>query len=169
VVIGLPPEPDRGYVERIDRRLNPTELGFIGNDLVVKHFPDVVNVGFTAQMETRLDEIEEGTADWLEAMNQFYGAFSKWLEHAKKKMKNVKAMEEPTDQVCEKCGQTMVIKWGRFGKFLACSGYPDCKTTKRIGKEERKPDVLERAKKESAVQSFLEVFPGPVKAEEIDS
>jgi DNA topoisomerase-1 len=79
-----------------------------------------------------LDEIEEGTADWLESMHEFYGAFARWLEHAKKKMKNVKAMEEPTDQVCEKCGKPMVIKWGRFGKFLACSGYPDCKNTKEL-------------------------------------
>jgi DNA topoisomerase-1 len=65
-------------------------------------------------------------------MHEFYAAFAKWLEHAKKKMKNVKAMEEPSDQVCEKCGKSMVIKWGRFGKFLACSGYPDCKSTKEL-------------------------------------
>jgi DNA topoisomerase-1 len=83
-------------------------------------------------METKLDEIEEGKADWLEAMHKFYGAFTRWLEKAKDKMRNIKAMEEPTDLACEKCGRPMVIKWGRFGKFLACSGYPECKNTKEL-------------------------------------
>jgi DNA topoisomerase-1 len=83
-------------------------------------------------METKLDEIEEGKADWLEAMHKFYGAFARWLEKAKEKMRNIKAMEEPTDIVCERCGRSMVIKWGRFGKFLACSGYPECKNTKEL-------------------------------------
>ena len=94
--------------------------------------PRILDPGFTAQMETTLDEIEEGTADWLEAMRVFYEAFARWLDQAKEKMKNVKAMEEPTDQRCEKCGRAMVIKWGRFGKFLACSGYPECKSTKEL-------------------------------------
>jgi DNA topoisomerase-1 len=123
---------NRDYVVKTEGKFKPTELGEIVVDLLVESFPRILDPGFTAQMETRLDEIEEGTADWLEAMHQFYGAFAKWLEHAKKKMKNVKAMEEPTDQVCEKCGRAMVIKWGRFGKFLACSGYPECKSTKEL-------------------------------------
>jgi DNA topoisomerase-1 len=107
-------------------------LGEIVVDLLIESFPRILDPGFTAQMETKLDEIEEGTADWLEAMHTFYGAFTKWLERAKQKMKNVKAMEEPTDIACEKCGRPMVIKWGRFGKFLACSGYPECKSTKEL-------------------------------------
>jgi DNA topoisomerase I len=123
---------NRDYVVKTEGKFKPSELGEIVVDLLVESFPRILDPGFTAQMETRLDEIEEGTADWLESMHEFYTAFAKWLEHAKKKMKNVKAMEEPTDQLCEKCGKPMVIKWGRFGKFLACSGYPDCKTTKEL-------------------------------------
>jgi DNA topoisomerase-1 len=123
---------NRDYVVKADGKFRPTELGEIVVDLLVESFPRILDPGFTAQMETKLDEIEEGTADWLEAMHEFYDAFTRWLEHAKKQMKNVKAMEEPTDQVCEKCGRAMVIKWGRFGKFLACSGYPECKNTKEL-------------------------------------
>ena len=123
---------NRDYVVKAEGKFRPTELGEIVVDLLVESFPRILDPGFTAQMETKLDEIEEGTADWLEAMHEFYAAFARWLEHAKKKMKNVKAMEEPTDQVCEKCGRSMVIKWGRFGKFLACSGYPECKSTKEL-------------------------------------
>ena len=123
---------NRDYAVKAEGKFKPTELGEIVVDLLVESFPRILDPGFTAQMETKLDEIEEGTADWLESMHEFYGAFARWLEHAKKKMKNVKAMEEPTDQICEKCGKPMVIKWGRFGKFLACSGYPDCKNTKEL-------------------------------------
>jgi DNA topoisomerase-1 len=123
---------NRDYVVKAEGKFRPTELGEIVVDLLVESFPRILDPGFTAQMETRLDEIEEGTADWLESMHEFYGAFTRWLEHAKKTMKNVKAMEEPTDQMCEKCGRAMVIKWGRFGKFLACSGYPECKSTKEL-------------------------------------
>ena len=123
---------NRDYVVKAEGKFRPTELGEVVVDLLVESFPRILDPGFTAQMETKLDEIEEGTADWLEAMHEFYGAFTRWLDHAKKKMKNVKAMEEPTDEVCEKCGRSMVIKWGRFGKFLACSGYPDCKSTKEL-------------------------------------
>jgi len=123
---------NRDYVVKENGRFKPTELGEIVVDLLVESFPRILDPGFTAQMETKLDEIEEGKADWLEAMRKFYGAFTRWLEQARHKMRNVKAMEEPTDQVCEKCGRSMVIKWGRFGKFLACSGYPECKNTKEL-------------------------------------
>ena len=123
---------NRDYVVKDEGKFKPTELGEIVVDLLVESFPRILDPGFTAQMETKLDEIEEGTEDWLKAMHQFYGAFTKWLDKAKAKMKNVKAMEEPSDQVCEKCGRPMVIKWGRFGKFLACSGYPECKSTKEL-------------------------------------
>jgi len=123
---------NRDYVVKDDGKFKPTELGEIVVDLLVESFPRILDYNFTAQMETKLDEIEEGKADWLEAMHKFYGAFTRWLEKARDKMRNVKAMEEPTDLACEKCGRAMVIKWGRFGKFLACSGYPECKNTKEL-------------------------------------
>jgi DNA topoisomerase-1 len=123
---------NRDYAVKENGKFKPTELGEIVVDLLVESFPRILDPGFTAQMETKLDEIEEGKAEWLEAMHTFYAAFTKWLEQAKQKMRNIKAMEEPTDIVCEKCGRSMVIKWGRFGKFLACSGYPECKNTKEL-------------------------------------
>jgi DNA topoisomerase I len=124
---------NRDYAVKAEGRFKPTELGEIVVDLLVESFPRILDPGFTAEMETTLDQIEEGQADWLKALHTFYAAFTGWLEQAKEKMKNIKAMEEPTDQLCEKCGRSMVIKWGRFGKFLACSGYPECKSTKELG------------------------------------
>jgi DNA topoisomerase-1 len=124
---------NRDYVVKENGRFKPTELGEIVVDLLIESFPRILDPGFTAQMENTLDEIEEGKEKWLEAMHRFYAAFTRWLDKAKDKMRNIKAMEEPTDQVCEKCGRSMVIKWGRFGKFMACSGYPECKNTKELG------------------------------------
>ncbi len=91
-----------------------------------------MNFEFTARMESVLDEIEEGKANWLEEMRRFYGAFSGWLEEARTGMENLKALEEKTEETCEKCGSPMVIRWGRFGKFLACSAYPECKNTREL-------------------------------------
>ena len=127
---------DREYVLKDGRQLKPTELGFLVTDLLVESFPEILNVEFTAHMEEELDMIEEGTTPWRKAMKDFYGPFSLSLEKAKKDMKNVKTEEVLTDIDCEKCGKTMVIKWGRKGKFLACSGYPDCKNTKDFKTEE---------------------------------
>jgi DNA topoisomerase-1 len=121
---------DRGYVEKKEGRLHPTELGNMVNGLLVKSFPEIVSTDFTAQMEERLDQVEEGSADWVELLSTFYGPFKQDLEKAKIEMRDVKREEQPTDQVCEKCGKPMVIKWGRNGHFLACSGYPDCRNTK---------------------------------------
>jgi DNA topoisomerase I len=121
---------DRGYVEKKEGRLHPTELGVMVNGLLVKSFPDIVSSDFTAQMEERLDQVEDGTADWVKLLDGFYKPFKKDLEKAKIEMRDVKREEEATDQVCEKCGKPMVIKWGRNGHFLACSGYPDCRNTK---------------------------------------
>jgi len=136
---------DREYVLKDGRQLKPTELGFLVTDLLVESFPEILNVEFTARMEGELDMIEEGTTEWRDTMKEFYGPFSQSLEKAKKDMKNVKAEEVPTDIDCEKCGKTMVIKWGRKGKFLACSGYPDCKNTKDFRTEEDgKVVVVER-------------------------
>ncbi|MFQ5580123.1 MAG: type I DNA topoisomerase [Nitrospiria bacterium] len=123
---------DRKYVEKREGRFYPTELGNIVNGLLVDHFPDIVDVEFTARMENELDEVEEGGKDWVETVQGFYGPFSKTLEKARTEMRDVKREETPTDLQCEKCSKPMVIKWGRFGRFLACSGYPECKTTQEF-------------------------------------
>lgn len=121
---------DRGYVVKDKTQLKPTELGFLVIDLLVKSFPDILNVEFTAHMEGELDKIEDGQLKWQKAMQEFYAPFSESLVRAKKDMKNIKAEETPTDITCEKCGKQLIIKWGRNGKFLACTGYPECKNTK---------------------------------------
>jgi DNA topoisomerase I len=121
---------DRGYVEKKEGRLYPTELGTVVNSLLVKSFPEIVSTDFTAQMEERLDQVEEGSADWVRLLRDFYQPFKVDLEKAKVEMRNLKREEQPTEEVCEKCGKGMVIKWGRNGHFLACSGYPDCRNTK---------------------------------------
>jgi DNA topoisomerase-1 len=123
---------DRGYVEKKEARLHPTELGVMVNGLLVKSFPDIVSTDFTAQMEEQLDQVEEGEANWVKLLDGFYKPFKVDLEKAKVEMRNLKAEEKPTDEVCEKCGKPMVIKWGRNGHFLACSGYPECRNTKEF-------------------------------------
>jgi DNA topoisomerase-1 len=100
------------------------------NSLLVKSFPDIVSTDFTAQMEEQLDQVEDGQADWVKLLHNFYGPFKLDLEKAKIEMRDLRKEEKPTDQICEKCGKGMVIKWGRNGHFLACSGYPDCRNTK---------------------------------------
>ena len=124
---------DRDYVEKDKGRFFPTELGFLVNELMVQSFGDIVDVGYTARMEGELDEIEEGRLNWIDALREFQGKFDVDLARAKIEMRNVKAEAIPTDQVCEKCGKPMVLKWGRFGQFLACSGYPECRNTREIG------------------------------------
>jgi DNA topoisomerase-1 len=121
---------DRGYAEKKEGRLHPTELGVMVNSLLVKSFPEIVSTDFTAQMEEQLDQVEEGNADWVKLLHRFYEPFKIDLEKAKIEMRDLKREEQPTDQICEKCGKGMVIKWGRNGHFLACSGYPDCRNTK---------------------------------------
>ncbi len=185
---------DRGYVKKEGGKFSPTELGMVVTDLLVEAFNDILDIKYTARMEEELDEIEDGKLDWRAAINEFYGKFSEDLAHAEEHMTDIKRMEKPTGLKCEKCGKDLVIKWGkhgsfigcsgypectntrelvidlpdvdnadltdgqdeeycencgrpmvlkrgRFGTFYACSGYPDCKTTKRIGEAERKPDV----------------------------
>jgi len=186
---------ERAYVKKDAGRFLPTELGMVVNDLLVASFDDIFDITYTARMEEALDEIEEGKIQWRDAISDFYEKFKRDLEHAEEHMEDIKRMEKPTALVCDKCGKPMVIKWGRhgsfigcsgypecsntrelavdlpdvdsvdltdqgdeeycencgrpmvlkrgrFGTFFACSGYPDCKTTKRIGGEEKKPDVL---------------------------
>ncbi len=136
---------EREYVNKERTQLKPTELGFLVTDMLIKSFPEILDVEFTAHMEEELDMIEEGKVKWRETMKEFYGPFRESLEKAKKDMKNVKAEETPTDINCEKCGKMMVIKWGRKGKFLACSGYPECKNTKDFTvNEEGKVIPMER-------------------------
>ena len=122
----------RDYMEKREGKLYPTELGFLVTDLLVEHFQDIMNVEYTAALEAELDEIEEGKDNLLNTLNQFWKKFEKDLKKAQKDMKDVKAMEEKTDEVCDKCGSPMVIKWGRYGKFLACSAYPECKNTRQL-------------------------------------
>ena len=127
---------DRGYVEKLQGRFKPTELGALVNELLVESFPDILNVDFTARMEADLDNVEVGQRNWRELLGSFYKPFSGALERAKTEMRDVKREEIPTDFVCEKCESPMVIKWGRNGSFLACQGYPDCRNTKEITKNE---------------------------------
>jgi DNA topoisomerase-1 len=126
---------EREYVTKVEGRFYPTELGFIINDVLVENFADIFDVRYTARMEEELDEIEEGKLPWIDAMREFYEKFSRDLKLAKTQMRDVKREERPTAEVCEKCGKPMVIKWGRHGSFLACSGYPDCKNTRELTKE----------------------------------
>ena len=122
----------RGYVTKVEKRFVPTELGLVSVDLLREHFPDVVDVDFTANMEQSLDAVEEGNTNWVEIMQQFYGPFSASLEKAHAQAEEVQIADEVTDEVCKLCGRNMIIKWGRFGKFLACPGYPECKNTQPI-------------------------------------
>ncbi|MFW5992306.1 MAG: type I DNA topoisomerase, partial [Halanaerobiaceae bacterium] len=120
----------RGYIERHGKRLKPAKLGFIVVDLLSEHFPDVTDIEFTAHMEERLDNIEKGKDRWHQVLKDFYYPFKERLEEAQDKMEKVELQSEVTDEVCDKCGKPMVVKYGRYGKFLACSGYPECKNTK---------------------------------------
>ncbi len=126
----------RGYIERDGKTLKPTALGDVTTELMCEQFPDIVNVEFTAKMEDDLDEIEVGKEQWEKVIDDFYHSFSATLEKAEKNMNgtHVKLPVEETDVVCENCGRKMVIKTGRFGRFLACPGYPECKNTKPITK-----------------------------------
>jgi DNA topoisomerase-1 len=125
---------DREYVARKEGRFIPTELGIIVNDLLVESFDDLFNVQYTAHMEEELDEIEEGKMQWTEALAEFYEKFTRDLELARRNMRDVKRQEIPTEEKCENCGSPMVIKFGRYGQFLACTNYPECKTTRDIPK-----------------------------------
>ena len=128
---------DRDYIRSEERRLFPSELGFLVSDALVENFPEIINTEFTAKMEDQLDAIEEGKMDWVKALQDFYKPFKINLEEAEKKMKDLKNQVEETDEVCEKCEKPMVIKWGRFGKFMACTGYPECKNTKNLGDDSK--------------------------------
>jgi DNA topoisomerase-1 len=191
---------DRGYVQKLGGRFIPNEIGLVVTDLLVANFPDIFDVQYTARLEEELDEIEEGKQSWIEALREFYEKFEKDLIYARTHMENVKRMEKPTEEKCERCGSPLVIKWGkhgsfyacsaykkddpasctftrenpidlpdldsadlqetsqeeycencgrvmvlkrgRFGQFMACTGYPECKTTRRLDQGKRVPDIL---------------------------
>ncbi len=124
---------ERGYIERMpDRRLKPSDLGFIVNDLLVKYFPNELDVGFTAQMEEKLDRVAGGETNWVQVLRDFYSPFKATLDRAAQEMPNVTLPVETTNEVCDKCGSPMVVKRGRFGKFLACSAFPKCRNTRNL-------------------------------------
>lgn len=127
----------RGYIERESKLLKPTKLGEVTTDLMKEHFPEIVNVEFTANMENDLDNIGDGTLNWIDVIGNFYSGFSNTIKVAEEKLGNekIKVPDEETNIVCENCGRKMVIKLGRYGKFLACPGYPECKNIKSIVKE----------------------------------
>jgi DNA topoisomerase-1 len=126
---------ERRYVEDKERRFIPTELGTTVNALLVESFPDLLNVQFTAQLEDKLDQIEEGKCDWVATLHAFYEPFVAELQQATHTMRDVRKEVEETEEVCEKCQRPMVIRRGRFGRFMACSGYPECKNTRQLSTE----------------------------------
>lgn len=123
---------ERRYIEKEQKQLRPTDLGRIVNKLLVENFPDVINVEFTAKIEEQFDEIAEGKQKWKSIISDFYTPFKVTLEKVEKELEQVKIEDEVSDVQCEKCGRMMVYKYGRFGKFLACPGYPECKNAKPI-------------------------------------
>jgi DNA topoisomerase I len=127
---------DRDYVETKERKFYPTDLGRLVSDLLIEHFPDVMDVEFTAAMENLLDQVEEGKRPWVGVLRDFYEPFEQHLQAASQRMPSVKNMVEPTTEICEKCGKPMVIRLGRYGKFLACTGYPECKATRPLKAED---------------------------------
>jgi DNA topoisomerase-1 len=122
----------RGYVGRVDKKLVPTELGFTINDLLVEYFPDIVNVGFTAEMEEKLDLIATGEQAWVPMLQEFYAPFASAVEVARERMPRIEFMPEPTGDLCPQCGEPLVIRQGRYGKFIGCSAYPKCRYTAQI-------------------------------------
>ncbi len=120
---------ERGYVERVDKRLIPTETGVLVNDLMVRYFPEIVDVNFTANMESDLDKIAAGDAEWVRVMDSFYGSFEQKVKVAQAEMPQTKSGPEPIGRACPECGKDLVIRYGRYGKFISCSGFPECRHT----------------------------------------
>ncbi|MCJ7695521.1 MAG: type I DNA topoisomerase [Anaerolineaceae bacterium] len=156
----------RGYVIRESKRLFPTEIGFTVNDLIVEYFPDIVDTGFTSSMENHLDMIAEGSEDWVNIIRDFYKPFKLSLDVAKKDMPEQKAELEKIDRLCPKCGKDLVIRHGRFGKFISCSGFPECRHTEawleKIGMicpVCKEGDVVERRTKKGRVFYGCSTYP----------
>ncbi|MGV3322093.1 type I DNA topoisomerase [Streptococcus hyovaginalis] len=156
----------RYYVKLAAKRFEPTELGEIVNALIVEFFPDIVDVAFTAEMEDRLDEVELGKEEWQKVIDQFYKPFSKELTKAEDEMEKIQIKDEPAGFDCDVCGSPMVIKLGRFGKFYACSNFPECRNTKAITKEIgvtcplcQKGQVIERKTKRNRIFYGCDRYP----------
>ena len=156
----------RYYVKLVGRRFEPTELGEIVNSIIVDYFPDVVNVDFTANLENELDEIEEGQENWVQVIDQFYKPFSKEVKSATENMEKVQIKDDPAGFNCDICGAPMVVKMGRYGKFHACSRFPDCRNTKAVVKEIvvtctkcKEGQVIERKSKKNRVFYGCSRFP----------
>ncbi|MFH0871966.1 MAG: type I DNA topoisomerase [bacterium] len=153
---------ERDYVFKEKGHFKPTDLGMIVTDMLVPNFPEILDVKFTAAMEKQLDEVEEGTARGKELLQEFYGRFRETLSQAGSGMKSIKTIALETSEVCERCGKPMVIRWGRYGKFLACSGYPACKNTLKLKEDQQGPhkppvqqaagEVCEKCGKEMVVR-----------------
>ncbi|TWT12321.1 type I DNA topoisomerase [Streptococcus sp. sy004] len=156
----------RYYVKLAAKRFEPTELGEIVNNLIVEFFPDIVNVAFTADMEGKLDKVELGEAQWQKVIDQFYHPFAKELSKAEEEIEKIQIKDEPAGFSCDNCGHDMVIKLGRYGKFYACSNFPDCRNTKAITKEIgvacptcQKGQVIERKSKKNRIFYGCDRFP----------
>ena len=156
----------RGYVTLDNKRFVPTELGEIVINMIIEFFPKVIDVDFTAKMETDLDEIESGEIEWVTVIDNFYQDFEKKLKIAEKEMENVEIKDEPAGEDCEKCGNAMVYKLGRYGKFMACSNFPECRNTKAILKEIgvtcpkcEKGQVVERKSKKKRIFYGCDQYP----------
>lgn len=156
----------RGYVALDNKRFIPTELGEIVLELIMEFFPEIINVEFTAKMENSLDEIEDGNVQWVNIIDDFYKDFAKRLEIAENEMEEIEIKDEPAGVDCEECGNPMVFKMGRFGKFMACSNFPDCRNTKPIVKEIGVPcpkcekgNIVERKSKKRRIFYGCDQFP----------
>lgn len=156
----------RGYVTIEDRRFHPTEIGTIVIDMLKEYFPEIIDVAFTVKMESDLDAIEEGESEWKKVIDEFYGDFSKRLEKAEEEIEELEIKDEPAGIDCEKCGHEMVYKMGRFGKFLACSNFPDCRNTKPILKKVgvkcpkcKEGNIVERRSKKRRIFYGCDTFP----------
>lgn len=156
----------RGYVAIEEKKFMPTELGELVIEQMEQFFPEILDVEFTAHMEEDLDHVEEGSEDWVKVLAQFYGSFEKRLEVAEEEMKEIEIEDEVSDEICEKCGKPLVYKLGRFGKFLACSGFPDCRNTKPIIKDTgivcptcKEGHVVERRSKKGRVFFGCDRYP----------
>ena len=145
---------EREYVKKEGGRFVPTELGMVVTDLLLESFDDIFDVKYTARMEEELDEIGDGKLDWRVAMSDFYDRFDRDLKHAEEHMTDIKRMERPTDLTCEKCGKPLVIKWGKHGSFIACTGYPDCTYTRELTVD--LPDIDKADLSEQGAEEYCE-------------
>ncbi len=156
----------RGYVVRDGKRLTPTETGILVNDLITEHFPNIVDVNFTANMEAELDKIASGEQQWVEVVHDFYQPFSRQVEQAEEKMPEMKTGPEPIGRLCPECGHDLVIRWGRYGKFISCSNFPDCRYTEawleKIGIRcpQDGGDIVERKTRKGRVFYGCANYPG---------